>query len=162
MPYYISVWGEASPTLVNKIFTAQKHCLRVLFGNKAAYLDKFETCARVRPFSSKAPEQTIFELEHTKPIFKLQQILTVQNLYSYHTYMETIKILKFRQPLSPYEQFNISNRKEILLITSQPLANFISRSTGLWNIITPKLKLLDYSVKINQVKSNLKRGLLNL
>ena len=76
--------------------------------------------------------------------------------------METIKILKFRYPLSLYEQFNISNRKEMLLITSQPLANFISRATRLWNIITPKLKLLDYSVKINQVKSNLKRGLLDL
>ncbi|KAL5266371.1 hypothetical protein ACHWQZ_G003709 [Mnemiopsis leidyi] len=162
MSYCISVWGEASPTLVNKIFTAQKHCLRVLFGDKASYLDKFETCARVRPFSSKAPDQTIFELEHSKPIFKSQQILTVQNLYSYHTYMETIKILKFRYPLSLYEQYNISNRKEMLLITSQPSANFISRSTRLWNIITPKLKLLDYSVKINQVKSNLKRGILSL
>ena len=162
MSYCISVWGEASSTLIHEIFIAQKHCLRVLFGDKAAYLSKSETCARVRPFSPNTPDQSIFELEHSKPIFKSQQIMTVQNLYSYHTYMETIKILKFRHPLSLYEQYNISSRKEMLLITSQPSANFISRSSRLWNTITPKLKLLDYSVKINQAKSILKRGLLNL
>ena len=162
MSYCISVWGGASSTLTNKIFIAQKHCLRVLFGDKAAYLDRFQTCARVRPFSGKAIDQTVFELEHSKPIFKQQQILTVQNLYSYHTYMETMKILKFRHPLSLHEHFSISNRKEMLLITSKPSAHFISRSTRLWNILTPKLKLLDYSVKISQAKSCLKRGLLNL
>ena len=37
---------------INKIFTVQKHCIRVLFGDRELYLAKFKTCARVRPRGS--------------------------------------------------------------------------------------------------------------
>ncbi len=76
--------------------------------------------------------------------------------------MEVFEILKFRQPLSLYEQFQISSRKETTLITSFPSADFISRSTSIWNIIVPKLKLLDYSYSISSVKNSLKRALFNI
>ena len=56
---------------------------------------------------------------------------------------------------------NISLRKELtLIVSSSPAKDFISRSTTLWNMITPKLKFHDYSYKISSAKSNIKRSLL--
>jgi len=94
--------------------------------------------------------------------YKKYKILAFRNLYTYHTFMETFKILKLRYPISLYEQYNISRRKEITLITSHPSKDFVSRSTSLWNTIVPKLKLMDYSHNINQAKSCLKKSLLNM
>ena len=76
--------------------------------------------------------------------------------------MEALKILKLRVPLSLYDNFNKSVRKETTLIASLPTNDFISRSTKIWNIIAPKLKVLDYSQKISLAKSRLKRALLNI
>ena len=44
--YGITVWGGIAQNKLNPIFVTQKMCLRILFGNKAAYLDKFKTCVR--------------------------------------------------------------------------------------------------------------------
>ncbi len=52
LSYCISVWGGVGPNKMNSIWTAQKHCLRILFGDKEAYLDKFKTCTRERPYAS--------------------------------------------------------------------------------------------------------------
>ena len=71
--------------------------------------------------------------------------------------METFKILKLRCPISIYELFSLSSRKEITLITSFPTNDFIYRATTIWNIIAPKL---DYSRYISLIKSTLKRALL--
>ncbi len=76
--------------------------------------------------------------------------------------MEVFKILKLRHPLSIYEQFQISSRKETTLITPFPSADFISKSTSIWNTIAPKFKPLDYSCKISFVKSGLKRALFSI
>ena len=46
LTYCISVWGGANDNITSKVWTAQKHCMRVLFGDKKAYLDKFKTCAK--------------------------------------------------------------------------------------------------------------------
>ena len=43
------MYGEAYKTHNKKLFTVQKHCFRVLFGYKEAYLNKFKTSARTRP-----------------------------------------------------------------------------------------------------------------
>ena len=74
--------------------------------------------------------------------------------------METAKILKFRYPLSLFEMYDISNRKETTLRASFPSKNFVSRSTSMWNILAPKLRLSDYTYKISHVKSCLKKSLL--
>ena len=76
--------------------------------------------------------------------------------------MEALKILKLRVPLSLYDHFSKSLRKETTLISSFPTNDFISRSTTVWNTIAPKLKVHDYSHKISLAKSGLKRALLNV
>ena len=82
LSYCISVWGGASSYITTKIWTAQKHCLRVLFGDKQAYLDKFKTCAKTRPFPHQTLDSDFFQLEHTKPLFKKYEILAMENLYT--------------------------------------------------------------------------------
>lgn len=74
--------------------------------------------------------------------------------------MEVFKILKLRVPPSLTDYFTKSLRKETTLITAFPTHDFISRSTKIWNIIAPRLKLTDYSYKISAAKSSLKRMLL--
>ena len=160
LTYCISVWGGSSANNIKKVWTAQKHCVRVLFGDKKAYLDKFETCSRARPYPLQVLGQEFFALEHSKPLFKNHNILALENLYTYHTFMEVFKILKLRCPISLYDHFNISSRKETTLITPLPSNDFISRATKIWNSIVPKLKLLDYSYNISLAKSKLKRALL--
>ena len=163
LTYCISVWGGTSNNISVKVWTAQKHCIRVLFGDKQAYLDKSKTCAKTRPYGSQTLGSDFFELEHTKPLFKKHRIMAVENLYTYHTFMEAFKILKLRCPASLYHHFHKSPRKETSLIVPPVTTNgFISRSTTIWNSIAPKLKLQDFSYKISLAKSNLKKALLNI
>jgi hypothetical protein len=55
LTYGISVWGVALKDKANDtLFITQKHCIRILFGDLAAYLEKLSTCARTwRKFPSK-------------------------------------------------------------------------------------------------------------
>ncbi len=69
LTYGISVWGGVSKQKLSKVFNAQKHCLRILFGDKEAYLDKFKTSVRTRPVQDQILGQKCFELEHSKPLF---------------------------------------------------------------------------------------------
>ena len=39
LSYAISVWGGVSETKINPLFIAQKHCIRILFGDKEKYLE---------------------------------------------------------------------------------------------------------------------------
>jgi len=134
-----------------------------LFGDKQAYLDKFKTCAKTRPFPHQTLDSDFFQLEHTKPLFEKYKILAMENLYTYHTFMEVFKILKLRCPMSLHDHFDKSSRKETTLIASFGTTNdFISRSTSIWNSIAPKFKLQDYSYKIGLAKSNLKKALLRI
>ena len=162
LSYCISVWGGAAQYRITSLWTAQKHCMRVLFGDKEAYLDKFRTCIRSRPYNFQKLGKKFFEKEHTKPIFEQQNVLSIHNLYHYHCLMEVFKILKLRSPISLYSSYNISHRKPTTLITPIPSNNFISRSTYLWNTIAPKLKVPDYSVKISMVRNTLKKILFKL
>ena len=50
LTYGITVWGGVTNNKLLPLFKLQKKCLRILFGDKEAYLDKFKTCARVRLF----------------------------------------------------------------------------------------------------------------
>ena len=76
--------------------------------------------------------------------------------------MEVLKILKLRDPITLFENYSISNRKPTLLIQDNPANNFLSRSTKIWNILTPKFKLIDFSFNISTVKTRLKNALLKL
>ena len=163
LAYCISVWGGASPSKTGCLSISQKQCIRFLFGDKEAFLNKFRTCARARPVKSQLLGEEFYSREHTKPLFNEHKILSFTNLYTYHTYMELFKILKFRDPLVIYEQFKVSNRKSNLLINNFPAKHFVSRSTGIWNSITPKLKLVDNcTAKIASTKNSLKNLLLSL
>ena len=99
---------------------AQKRCIRIMFGDKKAYLEKFETCARTRPHPLQVLGNEFYELEHSKPLLKEKNILALRNLYTYHTFMEVFKILKLRCPTSILGLFKISSRKEVTLITPFP------------------------------------------
>lgn len=160
LSYCISVWGGAAKTHISSLFIAQKYCLRVLFGDREAYLDKFKTCVRGRPYSEQHLDHKFFQKEHTKPIFKEQGILAVQNLYTYHCYLEVYKVMKFRAPISLYEEYVCSARKPTLVINQpDPPDNFNTRSTKIWNSITPKLKFQDYALSAASIKSMLKCSL---
>ncbi len=160
LTYCISVWGGANKSVIAKAWTAQKHCVRVLFGNRQAYLDKFMTCAKTRPYHKQTLDSSFFQKEHTKPLFTKHGILALENLYIYYTFMETFKILKLHTPISLYNLYEKSRRKELTLIASSCHTNdFITRSTTLWNTIAPKLKFGDYSFKISLAKTNVKKAL---
>ena len=160
LSYCISVWGSAAKFRINSLWTIQKHCVRVLFGDKAAYLDKKSTCVRARPYELQTLGHSFYQLEHTKPLFKNNKILSIHNLYTYHCFMETFKVLKLRQPISLFSKYNFSDRKSTLLLNSFPSSNFFDRSTSLWNDIAPAFKLLDFSAKIGPVKKQFKKALL--
>ena len=98
LSYCISVWGGAAQCHLTPIWMSQKHCIRILFGDKEAYLNKFKTCVRARPVELQALGTSFYEREHTKPLFKLNNILCMHNLYTYHSFMEAFKILKLRLP----------------------------------------------------------------
>ena len=52
LSFGISVWGGLSTNQLCPLFTVQKKCVRILFGDREKYLDKFKTCARVRELDS--------------------------------------------------------------------------------------------------------------
>ena len=64
---------------------------KILFGDKEAYLNKFKTCARDRPVELQVLSTSFYEREHTKSIFKLNNILCMYNMYTYHSFMEAFK-----------------------------------------------------------------------
>ena len=75
LSYCISAWGSAAQFRINTLWVVQKHCVRVLFGDKAAYLGKKSTCARARPYGLQNLGAEFYQLEATKPLFKNNKIL---------------------------------------------------------------------------------------
>ena len=132
--YGITVWGGIPVHKLRPLFISQKHCIRVMFGNKELYLEKFKTSVRTRPYQSQQLGQEFFKKEHTKPIFNDNHIMTIHNLYNYQLLNCTYKILKFRTPIAIYSCFNLSNRKETLLhLPKRASHNFVYSASSLWN-----------------------------
>ena len=157
--YGITVWGGVSKTKLEPLFILQKKCLRILFGDKDAYQEKFRTSVRARPLEQQILNKDFYSREISKPLFNSNNILTVFNSYIYHTTIETFKILKYRCPISIYDGYTLSNRKETLLTPpfNAHESSFINRTTRLWNIIRQKLRIFDFSeVKPSQLKSRLR------
>ena len=99
LAYGVTVWGKASKSKLRLLFKAQKKAIRVVFGNKEQFLDKFRTCAKARPYPAQKLGQEFFNNEHTKPLFIANHILTLQNLNFYHTCSAIFKIFKYRNPI---------------------------------------------------------------
>ncbi len=157
--YGITVWGGVSKTKLEPLFILQKKCLRIRFGDKEAYQDKFRTAVRTRLIDQQILNKDFYSREISKPLFNSNNILTVFNSYIYHTTIETFKILKYRCPISIYDSYTISDRKDTLLTPPVKThdSSFINRTTRLWNIIRQKLKIFNFSeVKLGQVKSMLR------
>ena len=141
LTYCISCWGGISNPKLQKLFVIQKRCVRLLFGKEFSFdhCEYYETCARTRPFGEHIAPKS-YSLEHTKPLFNENNILSVYNLYVMHTFMEIFKILKYHSPISIYELLSLSFRrcqKLTLLLPKVNLQasknNFIFKATTLWN-----------------------------
>ena len=164
LSYGITVWGGISIPKLQPLFFAQKHCIRILFGDREAYREKFKTCVRVRPYNSQKLGREFYEKEHTKPLFNKHEIMTVQNIYNYHMLNGTYKILKMRIPIALYSCFDLSNRKETLLRAPKcQSSSFVCRASSLWNIFlnSPEGYLAkSFSMGIAFIKSKIKEIIL--
>ena len=159
LTYGITVWGGASDAKLEPIFKAQKKCVRIMFGNREAYLDKFRTCARTRSLNDQILGQEFYRKEHTKPLFNQHSIMNVHNLYLYHCINDVFKILKFRTPISLYSLFNLSNRtgKDTYILTPKPSSSYIYRGGTIWNIVRQRLSVTEFTTTTTQIKSSIKR-----
>ena len=137
--YGISVWGGVPNNKMDEIFTIQKHCIRILFGDYGAYIDKFCTCARTRPYKNenRMLGAEFFCREHTKPLFNQNKLLVAKNLYHYFCNVELFKILKFRLPINLYEMYDLSYREGCLtILTPESNDTYLYKSSVLWNKCT--------------------------
>ena len=159
LSYGISVWGGVSKSNLEPVFRAQKKCIRIIFGDREAFLDKFRTCARVREKGNQKLGQEFYIKEPSKVLYVKNDILSVHNLYQNRCIMELYKVLKFRTPISIYSLFNRSQRKEDLLLTVYPDNGFVHRSSLLWNSLR-KTGQIDLSDSTAAFKSHLKTLLL--
>ena len=58
-------------------------------------------------------------------LIKKRFIMTVHNLYVYHCSNETLKIMKYRTPISMFNVFKTSNRKTTQMVTPTPDIQFL-------------------------------------
>ena len=89
-----------------------------MFGDNEAYHNKFKTAARVRPRELQKLGAEFYDLEHSKPLFNKNNLLTVHHLYKYCCLLEMFKIIKLRIPIALYSLFTRSNRRENYFITN--------------------------------------------
>ena len=160
----ISSWGGVSLSKLDKLHKVQKKMIRIIFGDTDAYKDKFRTCARSRPFGEQTLGAQFYMKEHTKPLFDRHNILTIQNLYYYHCFLDVFKILKYQSPVSLHSSYTFSKRKYLTYITLNPpnVSNhFIYRSSLIWNTLRQKLDITDLSTRTGTVKNILKQKLHN-
>ena len=159
--FAVSVWGGVSSNKLKPLFVTQKRCVRILFGDRENYIDKFKTCARVRPIESQTLGAEFYKKESTKPLFTKHKLLTIENLYKHRCLLEFFKIMKYRVPISMYELFNRSDRKETYMITPSPSQQFIYKSSWLWNEFRKIIGQLDFSSPVSALKNLLTKSLLN-
>ena len=163
LTYGITVWGGVSEAKLEPLFKAQKKCIRIMFGDRDAYLDKFKTSARTRSLNNQRLGQEFFQKEHTKPLFNKHSIMNIHNLYLYHCINDTFSILKFRTPIALYSLFCLSNRigKETYAITPKPSTSYVYRGSTIWNIVRQRLTISEFTTPASQVKSSIKKIILD-
>ena len=153
LTYCISAWGGVDKCRLDRIFSIQKRCVRLLFGNELSFdhSEYYETCARSRTYEQHNKPKD-YSLEHTKPLFNDNKLLTIHNLYNQHIFMETYKIMQLHTPISMFSEFErVPNHKTCnhkLRIKANKrlktsIQNFVYKATILWNDITPRVLLHD-------------------
>ena len=147
LSYCISVFGRAPKYNLEKLFIAQKKCIRVLFGDYEAYINKFKTCARTRGIRNQRLDASHYIKEHTKPLFSEHKLLASYNIYNYHTCIETAKILILKEPHKLHEAYTSSKRKnENLLILRGNHDQYPNPQSRLWNEVVKKVLKPDEDV----------------
>ena len=91
--YGISVWSGSPKAKLLLLFKAQKKVTRVIFGDRAKYLDKFKTCARVRPLNEQRLTTEFFIKGHSKPLFNSYDF---KNDFIYFVLYYIVLLLKIR------------------------------------------------------------------
>ena len=154
----ITVWGGVSDNKLLPLFRAQKKCLRILFGDKEAFLDKFKTCARTRPFGEQKLDKEFFEREHTKPLFTNNKLLTVHNLYFYHCTTSIFKVMKYFTPTSIHAIIKplFSKLQETRFNPQTPDNNYFYKATKLWNRARQHIGIETLDQSISLFKSSMK------
>ena len=160
LSYGITAWGGVSKNLLKSLFTTQKKCIRIMFGDQDAYMAKFETCARTRTFESRILGREFFQREPSKPLFCNNSLLTVHNLYKYHCIVEMFKVVKLRIPISIYELMKRSRRRDNYFISLHPSSLFDYQASNFWNKCRKPCSTIDFTTSINIVKTVLKKALL--
>ena len=143
LTYGISCWGGAYPSKFQKLFNIQKRCLRILFGKIVSFdhEEYYQTCARVRTYQSHIATKD-FSLEHTKPIFNDNQLLTMHSAYVHKSLTELFKVLKYRSPIVLSELIKLK-QSDILLKDMNVIVprfnldisrnNYVVNVSTLWN-----------------------------
>ena len=83
----------------------------------------------------------------------------MQNVYQYHTLLETFKLMKTHTPISIFSCFTKSQRKETLLISPTHSHNFLYKASSLWNsyrAIPGQVQEHDFSAGIGYTKNKIK------
>ena len=134
-----------------------------MFGDNEAYHNKFKTAARVRPRELQKLGAEFYELEHSKPLFNKNNLLTVHHLYKYCCLLEMFKIIKLRIPIALYSLFTRSNRQENYFITNSPSTSFIYQSSHMWNNCyrVSESTNIDFSSAVAKFKKIIKFALLS-
>ena len=142
-------------TKLSHFLKNKKKCLRILFGDKEAYLNKFKTCARARGIENQYLGQEFYRRENSKPLFNRNNIMNVCNLFIYHCSNEIFKILKFRTPICMFEIFTLSNRngRETRLLTPYPSKSLFYVGSLIWNVVRDLIKIYDifHKIRANQI-----------
>ena len=162
MTYGLTVWGSAHDSKIDRIFLAQKKIVRVLFGDREKYLEKFKTCVRVRPLLQQKLSSDFYIKEPSKPLFNNKNILNVKSLYFLHTAIETFKVLKFKTPIKILDLYDFSSRshKELFILTPMPSNTFCYKSSIVWNKVRNLFKVCDSATSVATLKSKIKSHLL--
>lgn len=163
--YCVTVFGNAKKVYTERLFTIQKHCMRILFGDLNAYLDKFMTCCRTRPVTEQKLGANFYRKEHTKQLFSKMNILAFKNLYNYHLCLETVKTLQSHKPHCLFSMYELSQRNNgNLLLSRQNCGSYLTDRVETWNCCM-KLICKDIpiaAIKIPKFKKELKNILLKV
>ena len=189
MIYGITAWGGICHSRLNKLFAIQKRCIRLLFGKipNFDHLEFYQTCARVRTYDEHiAPKN--FAQEHTKPLFKELDLLSIYHLYNLFTFNELFKIQKYSSPTSLLDKLSQPSRyssdtlklRVPKYIKKRSRTQFLYNGTKLWNllysnifqsseldnerhvIIPGSTKNSDFTSSISYIKKTVKKYLGNL
>ena len=159
LSYGITVWGGISTNRKKPLFILQKLCIRILFGDKQAYLENRVIREKLKEQGDQILGPELFIKEHTKPLFREHMIMSLHNLYYYHMVMTVFKLFESKCPSALLSCFVLSERKETLLLTPIFSYNFIYNACNIWNIIRDILSIQKFGLKIGYLKHSLKKHL---